>query len=883
MHNFLTTQLEQLYKEFSVTPQIGLNTNEVSAKREKYGFNKLVEKKKKTILQRFLSQLNDWLIYILLAAVAVTLFMGEYLDAGIILAVIIVNAVLGVVQEVKADKAIDALRKLSSPKALVKRNNITSEIPAEELVPGDIIILEAGRQVPADSRLIESVNLKIDEAAFTGESVPVEKNSNFIPNSENIPIGDRLNYAFMSTLVTYGRGTAIVTKIGMDTEFGKIADMLNTEDEPTPLEIRLDELGKVLAKIAIGICLLIFGVSYLQGRDLLEMFMTAVSLAVASIPEGLAAIVAVVLSIGVTNMSKKNAIIKTLPAVETLGSVNIICSDKTGTLTQNKMTVVQYYLNDEEIKEINPNKSSENAKFLAKAMVLSSDATLENEISTGDPTEIALLYFADELNINRKELNQIANRKNEIAFDSDRKLMTTLVEENGKFTIYSKGALSSILNISSHYLDSDGTIKEISQEIKDKYRNAANAMSDVALRTLAVAFKNPENDINDNNFESNLCIIGLVGMIDPPREEVKDSIKTAKTAGITTLMITGDHKNTAFTIGKELGIAENIEQTITGKELDEIPENKLISIIKNLRIFARVSPEHKVKIVKALKGNGNIVSMTGDGVNDAPSLKAADIGVAMGITGTDVSKGASDVILTDDNFSTIVTAIEEGRNIYNNIKKSVIFLLSSNLGEVVAVFVSILLGLPAPLIATQLLWINLITDSLPAIGLGMENGDHDVMKERPRSPNESFFANGAGSKAIAGGTLIGLLTILAYGFGFYEHNYSPFDSNIPNYVLDYARTLAFMTIVFSQLFYSLGLRSFTKPLYVIGFSTNKVLLSSVIIGILLQLLVLYIPFMRDAFKLQALDLYGWLVAAGFGLIPFLTLEIIKIIKYIKNK
>ncbi len=875
---WFSKSIQEVTKEIVVNPIRGLSEEEAQVRLSKFGANKLKGERKKSIFLLFFEQLKNWLIYILLGAVIITLFMAEYVDAIIILLVININAVLGVVQEVKAGRAIEALQKLSFPKALVRRNGEVKEIESEKIVPGDILILDAGRFISADVRLIESANLRIDESSLTGESVPSEKDASLVHQDPKTALGDRANSSFMSTLVTSGRGVGVVVETGMNTEIGRIASLINTEvKSKTPLEIRLDKLGKTLGMLAVGICVIIFIIALLQGRDLAEMFLMSVSLAVAAIPEGLAAIVAVVLAVGVTNLSKKNAIIKKLSAVETLGSLNIICSDKTGTLTQNKMTVTTYFNLEGEIpvKHNLENIASEDVKILAKAMILCSDATYEHGEGTGDPTEIALLILADDLGVDRKAINTNNKRISEFTFDSDRKLMSILNKENEQFTVFTKGAIGNLINISMRVLEK-GKVVAITDSHKKKYLAAAEKMSDKALRTLGAAYKPVNNLIEVPEMEKDLILIGLVGMMDPPRPEVKNSIQKAKIAGVSTIMITGDHKNTAFAIAHELGIAENIEQTITGLEIDEFTDAEFAGIIIKYRVFARVSPEHKVKIVRALKSHGNIVSMTGDGVNDAPSLNTADIGIAMGITGTDVAKGASDMILIDDNFSTIVKAIEQGRNIYNNIKKAVVFLLTCNLGEVIAIFVTLLIGWKAPLIATQLLWINLITDSLPAIALGMDPGNPDVMKEKPRPPKESFFANGAGLHVLLGGFLIGTLTIFAYVFGYFEHGYTPFDKEVPQITVEYARTMAFMVLIVCQLFYSLALRNHQKSIFRVGIFSNKYLAGAIILGLMLQFIVIGIPLIQRAFHLQMPDVRSWGIIFALGLTPLLLNEIIKI-------
>ena len=859
----------EILQELNVDEKNGLSSTEALRRLEKYGKNKLETKKKKTLFKQFLSQLKDVMIYILIIAAIISAFLGEISDALIILLVIIINAVIGVIQESKAEKALDALKELSTPKALVKRDGSLKEILSEDIVPGDIVIIDAGRYIPGDLRLIDTANLKIEESAFTGESVPSEKDASFLPDKE-IPIGDQNNMAFMSTLATYGRGVGVVVGTGMNTEIGKIAKMIEQEEnDETPLQKKLSELGKILGFLAVGICILIFIISFFQGRDLLEMFLTSISLAVAAIPEGLPAIVAIVLALGVQRMVKKNAIIRKLPAVETLGSVSIICSDKTGTLTQNKMTVTTVYANDSYIKESEFNLNDNESKLLVDCMVLCNDATYSEKSQTGDPTEIALLESPFKLNILKEKLEKEFKRIDEIPFDSDRKLMTTVnLVNDKKARVFTKGALDSILSICNK-ISINGKLLDFTKEYKAKVLENSNIMSDKALRVLAFAYKDisKENIVLDS-LEKDLVFIGMVGMIDPPRLEVKDSIKLCKSAGITPVMITGDHKNTAFAIANELGIAEDISQAITGHEIDKFKEEEFNEKIINYRVFARVSPEHKVKIVKAFKSHGNIVSMTGDGVNDAPSLKAADIGVAMGITGTDVSKGASDMILTDDNFSTIVSAVEEGRKIYLNIKKSIVFLLSCNLGEILTLFTAILLNWNSPLQPIHILWVNLITDSFPALALGVDKTKEDVMNNPPRNPKESIFVKSDKIQLIINGVLIGGITLFAFKLG--ERLYA--DSLI------HAQTMAFVVLSVSQLFLSLSLRSNTKSAFSLGIFSNKYLVYSILLGIFLQVIIISISFIANIFKVTPLLLYDWIVVILVSLIPFTINEILKLFR-----
>lgn len=858
----------EILQELNVDEKNGLSSEEALKRLEKYGKNKLVTKKKKTVLQQFLAQLKDVMIYILIIAAIISAFLGEISDALIIVLVVLINAIIGVVQESKAEKALDALKELSTPKALVKRDGSLKEILSEDVVPGDIAIIDAGRYIPGDLRLIDTANLKIEESAFTGESVPSEKDASFLPDKD-IPIGDQHNMAFMSTLATYGRGIGVVVGTGMNTEIGKIAKMIEQEEnEETPLQKKLSELGKILGFLAVGICVLIFVISFFQGRDLLEMFLTAISLAVAAIPEGLPAIVAIVLALGVQRMVKKNAIIRKLPAVETLGSVSIICSDKTGTLTQNKMTVTTVYTNDSYIKEDDFNLNQKESKLLIDCMVLCNDATYSEKNKTGDPTEIALLESSFKLNIIKEDLEKEFKRIDEIPFDSDRKLMTTVNLVDGKARVFTKGALDSILSICNK-ISINGNILDFTPEYKNKILENSNVMSDKALRVLSFAYKDTskENIVLDS-LEKDLIFIGMVGMIDPPRLEVKDSIKLCKSAGITPVMITGDHKNTAFAIANELGIAEDISQAITGHEIDTFKEEEFNEKIINYRVFARVSPEHKVKIVKAFKSHGNIVSMTGDGVNDAPSLKAADIGVAMGITGTDVSKGASDMILTDDNFSTIVSAVEEGRKIYLNIKKSIVFLLSCNLGEILTLFTAILLNWNSPLQPIHILWVNLITDSFPALSLGVDKTKEDVMDKPPRNPEESIFVRGDKIQLVINGILIGGITLFAFKLG--ERLYPS--------SLVHAQTMAFVVLSVSQLFLSLSIRSNTKSAFSLGIFSNKYLVYSILLGIFLQVIIISISFIANIFKVTPLLLYDWIVVILVSLIPFIINEILKLFR-----
>ena len=860
--------IDDVLKEFSTDKNNGLSNEEAKIRLEKNGPNKLSSKKPKTLLNIFFAQINDAMIYILIVAAIISAIMGEYSDAIVIIIVILINAIIGVAQESRAEKALSALKELSTPKALVKRNGEIIEIPSEEVVLGDIVVIDAGRYIPCDLRLIQTANLKIEESAFTGESLPSDKNADKVFDSNDVPVGDRENMAYMSTLATYGRGMGVCVATAMDTEIGKIAKMIeNEEADLTPLQKKLSSLGKILGIASIIICVLIFVIGLLQGRDTFEMALTAISLAVAAIPEGLPAIVAIVLALGVQRMIKQNAIVKKLPAVETLGSVNVICSDKTGTLTLNKMTVRKIYDNNS-ISSVNDiSELSENSKLLLETMILCNDATLSEKGNTGDPTEIALLDVGIRFNYYKTELNNKYARIDEIPFDSDRKLMSTVNKYDDHYRVHTKGAIDSLFKVCNKILI-NGEIKDLTDSIKEELLAKSNEMSNEALRVLGGAYKDLESKSTPlSDIEKDLIFIGLMGMIDPPREEVKGSIELCDKAGIKTIMITGDHKNTAYAIGSELGICNDFSQCIEGSELDKLSDEELNKNINKYRIFARVSPEHKVKIVKAFKLHDNIVSMTGDGVNDAPSLKSADIGVAMGITGTDVAKGAADMILTDDNFTTIVGAVEEGRNIYSNIKKSITFLLSGNFGEIISLFVAIILNWAAPLQPIHILWVNLITDSFPALALGVDPGDKAVMDEAPRSSKESLFTKDTIFTLILNGLTVGISTLVAFKTGL----------NLYSDSITHAQTMAFIVLSISQLFLSFSLRNNKKSIFRSDIFRNKALVISLIVGIALQLLIVFVPFLSLVFKTYPLSIGDFEFIFLISLVPLVINEISKLI------
>lgn len=866
------------------TDAAGLDSKEAEKRLLKNGPNAIKEKKGKSPIVMFLSQFNDPMIYILLAAAFVSILLKEAADSAIILIVVVLNGIVGYIQEARAEKAIDALKKLSSPKALVRRDGHAVEIEASQLAEGDIVLLDAGRIVPADLRLIESSNLKIEESQITGESVPSEKDSEFTVQ-DDVVIGDRINMAFMTTSVTYGRGVGVVTATGMDTEIGRIAKILEEpRDNMTPLQKRLADLGKMLGIITIALCVALFFVAVLQKRNVFEMLLTAISLAVAAIPEGLPAVVTIVLAIGVQRMVKSRSIVRRLPAVETLGAVNVVCSDKTGTLTQNRMTAVRCYFDGK--TQSQQELDAKTAEIYLEGFTLCNDASIEGGQNVGDPTETALLHMGENFGITRRELEKRCPRVNELPFDSQRKMMTT-VHDYGEHKIsYTKGALDVILKHTDKILD-DGKERAITDEDKEKIFNAASKMSSDALRVLALAFRYCDGEAK----EENLCFAGLVGMIDPPRPEAKEAVKSCCHAGVITVMITGDHKDTALAVAREIGIADGPQQCISGDELDDLTQEQLNERVKDLRVFARVSPEHKVMIVRAFRANGYIVSMTGDGVNDAPSLRAADIGVAMGVTGTDVAKGAADMILTDDNFATIKKAIEEGRNIYNNIKKSVLYLLSSNIGEVVTMFVGVVAGWPAPLSSVHILWVNLVTDSTPGLALGVDPGTPEVMNEKPRLPGESLFAHGGLMTLVVYGILIGTITLFGFLLGCHEAVYGPkpfafstlehINFRAKNVVAE-GRTFALTILALSELFHAIGMRDRRKSIFKMNHLNNKMMWFAVGLGLVLQFLIVQTPLNR-IFSTIPLSFVQWATALLLSVLPLVVHEIIVLISWIIKK
>ncbi len=860
---------EQTVHKLNTDPTNGLQESEVAIRAEKYGENKLREKKKKTNLSRFFDQFKDVMILILIAAAAISFGIAcyegepkEFFEPALILLIVILNAVMGVMQESKAEKALDALKSMSAPHARVIRNGTEKVIDASELVPGDIIKLEAGDFVPADARLLQSSSLKSEESALTGESVPSEKNAE-AEIEEQAPLGDRTNMVFSGCSITYGTATAVVTGTGMETEMGKIANLLEGNDEiQTPLQKKLASLGKYLGIVALAACAVIFVIGLLNDIEVMQIFMTSVSLAVSAIPEGLPAIVTIVLSIGVQRMVKKNAIIRRLPAVETLGSASVICSDKTGTLTQNRMTLVRAFVDGKEEEKISSGNSEAVKKLLAYATLCSNGSVIieeNNERHIGDPTETAIVLAAMRNGMPKEKLNQENPRMAEIPFDSDRKLMTTVNRAGDKYIVIVKGAFDMLAS------------RCVSGDI-EKAAQLNDRMSGEALRVLAVAFKETESmpeSITPENLENNLTFMGLVGMIDPPRPEAKEAVAVCSKAGIRPVMITGDHVVTASAIARELGILREGDAAVTGAQLDAMDDAALDEQVDNISVYARVSPENKIRIVQAWQRRGEVVSMTGDGVNDAPALKAADIGCAMGITGTDVAKGAADMTLTDDNFATIVDAVREGRGIYANIRKVVGFLLGTNIGEVLTVFFAMILWHKSPLLSMQLLWINLVTDSMPAIALGMEPVEKDIMDQKPKPKNEGIFAHGLGLRVVLQGVMFALLTLIGFIIG----------ENATG-TLEGGQTMAFFVLSMTQVVQAFNMRS-EHSLFSIGIFSNRKLNIAALISTALVALVMFTP-ASVAFGLTTLPATTYLIGIGLILVPVVVMEISKAIGLIKH-
>ena len=885
---FYLESVENTFKELSSDPH-GLSAQEAEARLKKYGKNKLAEGKKVTLLQRFLEQLSDPMLIILMVAAVVSgitnYLSGESpVDVFIIMFVVILNSVLGVIQESKAEKAIEALKEMSAATSKVYRDGNLVTVKSEDLVPGDVIALEAGDAVPADSRIIECASLKVEEAALTGESVPVNKKVDTLSlgDQKDVPLGDRKNMLYNGTAVVYGRGKAVVVGTGMDTEMGKIATAITEASEgETPLQKKLSQLSKILTYMVLGICAFIFAFSVwradaIDTRLVQESFMVAVSLAVAAIPEGLAAVVTIVLSIGVTKMSKRHAVIRKLTAVETLGCTEIICSDKTGTLTQNKMTVVDHF------------HFTKDRPYLAKAMSLCCDAEIDdNGNVTGEPTEAALVTYSYTVGNPKNKLVPEYPRIGEAPFDSVRKMMSTVHERLNKeylklpgvcdYVQFTKGAPGEVLNLCTHYLDENSVIKPLTDDKRELIQSHIRRMANNALRVLACAkreYEKPPTDFSPEALEHDLIFVGITGMIDPVRPEVVDAIKECHSAGIRPVMITGDHIDTAVAIAKQLGIVEDASQAITGAQLNEISEAEFNGgAVEKYSVYARVQPEHKVRIVKAWQARGKVTAMTGDGVNDAPSIKNADIGIGMGITGTDVTKNVADMVLADDNFATIVAAVEEGRRIYDNIRKSIQFLLSSNLSEVISIFVSTMMGFTI-LLPIHLLWINLITDAFPALALGMEKGEADIMKRKPRSSNEGIFAGGMGFDCAYQGIMLAGVTLVSYFVGHYLESgrWEVVDS------LD-GMTMAFITLAMAEIFHSFNMRTQHASIFSVQ-GHNVYLYGSMVFSWVLSTGIVYMPVISDMFKFQHISFEEYVVAMGMA---FSVIPIVEIVKFIQRK
>ncbi len=878
---FYNLSVQEVEREFSTSLNHGLTSEEIHKRIEKYGYNEFEKKKKKGLIVKFFEQFKSFMIIVLLVAAAISGVIGYlhgegFTDAIIILAIVIINAIIGVAQEAKAEQSLEALEKMTVPQCKVIRDGQVQVIESRELVPGDVVLLDTGDAIPADLRLVEAINLKVQDSALTGESVPEEKFTNAITES-NVPLGDRDNLGFSSSIVTYGRGKGIVIGTGMNTEVGKIASLIQSvPDMKTPMQQKLDQLGKFLGIGALGICVVIFAVGLLNGKPLLEMFMTAVSLAAAAIPEGLPAVSTIVLAVGVQRLVKKNAIVRTLPAVETLGSTTIICSDKTGTLTQNRMTVVKTFTNGR-TEDLQPEAGlgSDELRQLIEVATLANDTKLsfENGVhkTAGDPTETALVDLGLKYNINKNEIDAQRNRVAEIPFDSERKLMTTVHRRSGTLEVCTKGGLDELLTRCTHIMY-EGAVIPITEAHKETIRQANLQMAQKALRVLAMASKSvntlPEK-LEPDTLETELTFLGMVGMIDPPRPEVKPAVALCRTAGIKPVMITGDHKITATAIASALGIMKPGEEAHTGAEVEQMSDEELRRNVHKIAVYARVSPEHKVRIVKAFQSQGEIVAMTGDGVNDAPALKLADIGCAMGITGTDVSKEAADIVLTDDNFATVVTAVEEGRRIYDNILKAIQFMLSTNIGEVVVLFIAVLANWATPLLPIHILWINLVTDSFPALALSIDPAAPDTMRRSPVNSKQSIMNRTFSIRVFLQGTMIGLLSLTAFCVGMQTS-------------IETAQTMTFAVLAFSQMAHVFNVRSTYRSAFANMFS-NKHLLGAILLVCVLMLTVLEIPSLHDVFHLTTLTSTQWWWVVGLSLAPLPIMELLKGIKRLVTK
>ena len=904
MSNWFNKTSEEVERELKTNIKTGLSDNEIKERQEKYGLNELAQGKKKSLFVKFLEQFKDFMIIVLIIAAIISGAIGIAQNEGIadtviIMIVVVANAIIGVAQESKAEKSLEALQKLSGHEAKVIRDGSIKSLPSKYLVPGDIVVLETGDYIPADLRIFEAINFKVQESSLTGESVPVEKEASRI-EKEEIALGDRTNMLYSSSLVTYGRGKGIVVETGMSTEVGKIAGMLsNTEEQETPLQKKLNSLGKTLGFGALAICLVIFLIGIIEGREVISMFMTAVSLAVAAIPEGLAAVSTIVLAIGVQKMVKRNAIVKRLPAVETLGSSTVICSDKTGTLTQNKMTVQKIFVNrniydvsnlDKNSDFIKYNSGNQEVKLVVYNGMLCNDTKIaEDGTLKGDPTETALVDIALKLGFTEKIYEELP-RVDEIPFDSDRKLMTTVHEREGRYIVYTKGGVDELLRKCTTYIE-NGEIKQDLGNYQSAIMDANEKMAKDALRVLAFGYKELDHKPMQEELENDLIYVGMYGMIDPPREEAKLAVEKCKKAGIKTVMITGDHKLTATAIARKLGILENDSEAITGDELNKLSDEELEKNIRKYSVYARVSPEHKVRIVKAWQKNGEIVAMTGDGVNDSPALKTADIGCAMGIVGTDVAKEAADVILTDDNFATVVSAVEEGRRIYDNILKVIQFLLSSNIGEVVVLFLATiganlickLFGITDVsalqiLLPVHILWINLVTDSLPALALAFDPANDDIMERKPLKPSKGIFTKGMTFRIIYQGIMIGLITLAAFVIGI-ATTHAPIDGlTLDQSKIEVGQTMAFTVLALSELVHVFNIRDNKKSIFKTKVFNNSKLVGATIISAALMLVILFVPALRTVFSIPVLPVNNIIETIALVFSPILIVEIFKLLK-----